>query len=83
MANFCKIHRKNNDLYAMCLYKGWKKPGKLQCQMSATKVSSPIDVSLKHWMTSDEDDNVLMCSMCPVKIQILELYGKNCLIKVL
>lgn len=30
MANFCKIHRKNNeDLYAMCLYKGWKVPDKL------------------------------------------------------
>lgn len=29
MANFCKIHRKNNeDLYAMCLY-GWKMPDKL------------------------------------------------------
>lgn len=84
MTNFCTIHRKNyEDLYAMCLYKGRKMPDKLQCRMGATKVSSTIGVSLKCWITSDEDDNVLMCYMCPVKIQVLELYGKKCLIKVL
>lgn len=51
--------------------------------MGATKVSSTIGVSLKRWITSDEDDNVLMCYMCPVNIQVLELYGKKCLIKML